>query len=250
MTLLSLENLSVTRHGQRVVDDISMSVGAGEVLGLVGPNGAGKTTLMRAALGLLPHQGRSSLAALPPAVRARHAAWLPQTREIAWPVTVDTLVALGRSPHAPTPDDAPAVTRALRRTDLLSYRQRIATRLSGGERARVLLARALAQETPLLMADEPIAGLDPAHQIATMEVFNTLAAGGQSVVVSLHDLGLAARFCTRMVMLDHGRMVAHGTPEAVLSDRRIADVFGITVFRAETAGGLVLQPMARAGDGR
>ncbi|WP_206599345.1 ABC transporter ATP-binding protein [Methyloceanibacter stevinii] len=249
--LLGLEYLTVFRGDRKVVDAVSLAVAAGEVVGLVGPNGAGKTTLMRGALGLLPHEGRSTLAALPTEARSRHAAWLPQAREIAWPVSVETLVALGRIPHgarwfADSHEDVRAVSAALAQMDLDGFRHRIATRLSGGEQARVLLARALAQETPLLLADEPIAGLDPAHQIATMEVFHALAGQGHAVMASLHDLGIAARFCTRLVMLDAGRLVADGPPGDVLSPARLRDVFGITAWRSETPEGLVIQPIARA----
>ncbi|ARE39827.1 Vitamin B12 ABC transporter, ATPase component BtuD [Rhodovulum sp. P5] len=248
MTLLALDGLTVRRGDCPVVDGVSLSVAPGEVVGLVGPNGAGKTTLMRAALGLLPHRGQSSLAVLPPIDRARQAAWLPQSREIAWPVTVETLVALGRHPHgggAPAADKD-AIARALARMDLTGFRNRIATRLSGGEQARVLLARALAQDTPLLLADEPIAGLDPAHQLATMAVFNDLAAEGRGILVSLHDLGLAARFCTRLVLMQAGRVVAEGAPDQVLSAERLADVFAITAWRKETPEGLILHPLSIA----
>ena len=252
MTLLALEDLTVLRGEVPVVNAVSLSIVPGEVVGLVGPNGAGKTTLMRGALGLLPHRGRSTLSALTSGQRAQFAAWLPQAREIAWPVTVETLVTLGRVPYgagrmAPSPEDARAVSAALDQMDLRGFRQRIATRLSGGEQARVLLARALAQETPLLLADEPIAGLDPAHQITTMEVFNMLALEGRSVVVSLHDLGLAARFCTRLVMMDKGRLVADGLPGDVLSPDRLAGVFGITAWRDDTPEGLVIQPTSLSG---
>ncbi|WP_116133502.1 ABC transporter ATP-binding protein [Tropicimonas sp. IMCC34043] len=252
MSLLTLDAVTVLRGQCPVVDAVSLAIDAGEVVGLIGPNGAGKTTLLRGALGLLPHTGRSSLSQMPPAARARHAAWLPQGREIAWPVDVETLVALGRVPHgaglsALSAKDAAAVERALARMDLGGFRKRIATRLSGGEQARVLLARALAQEAPLLLADEPIAGLDPGHQIATMEVFNDLAAEGCGVVVSLHDLGLAARYCSRLVLMAAGRVVADGPPAEVLSPDRLAAVFGITAFLADTADGLVLQPLSRSG---
>ena len=252
MSLLALDALGVLRGPCPVVEGVSLTVGRGEVVGLVGPNGAGKTTLMRAALGLLPRRGRSSLAAMPPGTRARHAAWLPQGREIAWPVTVETLVGLGRVPHgagagALTGADRQAVTRALDRMDLAGFRDRIATRLSGGEQARVLLARALAQEAPLLLADEPIAGLDPAHQIATMEVFRALAAEGRGVLVSLHDLTLAARYCDRLLLLGKGRLLAEGAPAEVLSPDRLARVFGITARWFDTPEGPLLQPLALAG---
>jgi iron complex transport system ATP-binding protein len=246
MTLLVLDALSVRRGPCPVVDAVSLTVGRGELVGLIGPNGAGKTTLMRGALGLLPTRGHSSLAAMPPGARARHAAWLPQAREIAWPVPVATLVALGRMPWAArgmTDADRAAVERALTALDLEAWRDRPATALSGGEQARVLLARALAQETPLLLADEPIAGLDPAHQLSTMAHLAGLARAGRGIVVALHDLGLAARFCTRLVLLDRGRVAADGPPDAVLTPALMRAVFGIRAWYADTADGPVFQPV-------
>jgi iron complex transport system ATP-binding protein len=244
MTLLTLDNLTVRRGLCPVVEGVSLTIKEGEFVGLIGPNGAGKTSLLRGALGLLPFEGRSSLAALAPRLRARAAAFLPQGREIAWPVTVEALVALGRNPHASTPDmDRAAVDRALQRMGLQNYRMRSATALSGGEQARVLIARALAQETPLLLADEPVAGLDPEAQLKTMEVFAGLAKEGRGVVASIHDLGLAARSCTRLVLMQAGRLVADGAPRDVLSDDNLARVFGVRGFHAETADGPVFQPM-------
>ncbi len=244
-------DVTVNRGSTPVVKSVSLTIAPGEVVGLIGPNGAGKTTLMRAALGLLPFFGSCSLAEMPVSSRARYATWLPQDREIAWPIPVETLVALGRTPHGASisrlsSQDAEAVRRALEKADMWAFRDRIATQLSGGEKARVLLARALAQETPMLLADEPIAGLDPAHQIATMQVFNTLASDGRSVLVALHDLGLAARFCSRLVLMQAGRMVADGRPEDVLTAHNLAEVFGIDAYRVETADGLVLQPLGLA----
>lgn len=248
MTLLAVQDLTVRRGDCPVVDAVSLTIGAGEVVGLIGPNGAGKTTLMRGALGLMPHAGHSNLSVLPPRARAKAAAWLPQAREVAWPVTVETLVALGRVPHLGAgarmgEGDRAAVTRALERLDLRGFAGRDATRLSGGEQARVLIARALAQEAPLLIADEPIAGLDPAHQIACMEVFAGLAAEGRSVLVSLHDLGLAARHCTRLVLMERGRLVADGPPQEVLTEDNLARVFHLRAHFAQTADGPVFQPL-------
>ncbi|WP_394199208.1 ABC transporter ATP-binding protein [Litoreibacter albidus] len=248
MSLLTLREFGVARHQCDVLRDVELTIDSGEMVGIIGPNGAGKTTLMRGALGLLAHRGESSLAAMTPRERGRAVAWMPQAREIAWPVDVETLVMLGRSPHMglgrrPTRTDHDAVARALDRMDLTGLRSRTATQLSGGEQARVLIARALAQDTPLLMADEPIAGLDPAHQIATMQEFASLASEGRSVVVSLHDLGLAARHCTRLIVIDKGRVVADGTPVDVLTQELIRDTFGISAFVQTTPEGLVVQPM-------
>ena len=242
MTTLTLTGLAVRRADQTVLHPTDLTVGPGEVVGLIGPNGAGKTTLLRAALGLLPAEGFSSLAALPPPVRARTAAWLPQKREIAWPVTVERLVALGRPPGA---QDTGIVERALARMELAPLRDRPATALSGGEQARALIARALAQDTPLLLADEPAAGLDPAAQIAAMEVFAALAGEGRGVIVSLHDLGLAARHCTRLVLLTEGRVMADAPPPAVLTPDLLARSFGIRAYFTDTADGPVFQPLDR-----
>jgi len=248
MSLLAFSNLSVTLRGRKVIRDISLSVGEGEFVGLIGPNGAGKTTLMRAALGLLPYTGQSSLADMSAGVRAKAVAWMPQSREIAWPVSVETLVMLGRLPHLgggqkPSSIDQAKVDDAITRMELDPLRHRAATQLSGGEQARVLIARALAQDTPLLMADEPIAGLDPAHQIATMQTFDRLARQGKSSIMSLHDLGLAVRHCTRLVLLKDGQLIADGPPVDVLTPERLAHAFGITAWYSDTAHGPVYQPL-------
>ncbi len=248
MSALSLSDLGVTLRGRTVFSDVTFSVGPGEMVGLIGPNGAGKTSLMRAALGLIPCDGTSSLATLSPAERARAVAWMPQAREIAWPVPVERVVALGRLPYLPLrgglPDqDRAHVESALDRLDLQGLRHRAASRLSGGEQARALIARALAQDTPLLMADEPIAGLDPAHQISAMRIFRDLAREGRAVIVSLHDLGLAARHCTRLILLAEGGVMADGTPAEVLSPERMARAFGVSVWHQDTPHGPVFQPL-------
>ncbi|MEY8802043.1 ABC transporter ATP-binding protein [Leisingera sp. XS_AS12] len=248
MSALSIENLSVTLRGRPVLRDVSFQIQAGEFVGLLGPNGTGKTSLMRAALGLISCAGRSSLAELSAADRAQVVAWMPQSREIAWPLPVERLVALGRLPHLPQgvrlpPADQALVDRAIARMGLDSFRARAASRLSGGEQARALIARALAQDTPLLMADEPAAGLDPAHQISTMEVFASLAAEGRSALVSLHDLGLAARHCTRLILLAECGILADGPPAEVLTPDLMARAFGISVWHETTAQGSVFQPL-------
>ncbi|TKD21749.1 ABC transporter ATP-binding protein [Rhodobacter capsulatus] len=239
MSLMELDNLAVRRGGRVTLHPASLRVEAGEFIGLIGPNGAGKSTLLRAALGLIAAQGRSSLAQLSPRARARLAAWLPQQREIAWGLRVAALVALAQDGR----EDAPQVAAALARMDVATLAQRPATALSGGEQARVLIARALAQDTALLLADEPIAGLDPAHQIACMALFASLAAEGRTVIAALHDLGLAARHCTRLLVLHQGRIVADGPPRAVLTPELLREVFAIRCHLAEAEGGLIVQPL-------
>ncbi|WP_157017123.1 ABC transporter ATP-binding protein [Mesorhizobium xinjiangense] len=253
MTLLKLDDLSAFLGGRRVVDQVSLAVGEGECVGLIGPNGAGKSSLLRAALGLVAAAGTVEIAgrdasSWSPRQRAQHVAYLPQDHEIAWPVSVERLVALGRAPHRGRfaglgPRDRTAIEAAMRRMEVDQFRTQPATRLSGGEKARVLIARALAQEAPLLLADEPTGGLDPAHQITLMRLFRALASEGKAVVASLHDLGLAARWCTRLVLIDKGRIVADGPPDTVLNEEALRAVYGVTAFRGEAEGGMVLQPL-------
>ena len=248
--LIKLESLSV-RFGQSLVlQDINLSVGQGELVGLVGPNGSGKTTLLRAALGLIPHAGEVLFGGdprdqLPPLERARRIAFIPQQREIAWPLRVDKIIALGRAPYLgqeTAEQSQAAVNRAIDKADLNSVRERPALELSGGEQARVLIARALAQETPVLIADEPAASLDPAHQLTLMQTFRAHTRDEGTVLVSLHDLGLAGRFCDRVVMLSGGRLVADGVPQDVLTQERLLEVYRVHAFIDRDADGLLILP--------
>lgn len=244
MTALTLAAISVVQGKRKVIDHVDLSLQPGEFVGLLGPNGAGKTTLLRAALGLLPHQGQSSLSQLSPIERAKRAAFMPQGRDIIWPITVERLVALGRIAHgASDPSGAAAIEDAIDALELAPMRHRPATQLSGGEQARALIARALAQKAPLLIADEPVAGLDPAAQIKVMRVFASLAAQGHGVLASLHDLGLAARYCTRLILLHQGRIAADGPPAQVLSAENLAHVFGITAHFSQGPQGAIFQPL-------
>lgn len=253
MSLLSVSGLSVSLSGKRVLDGVSFAVQPGEFIGLIGPNGAGKSTLLKAVLNLTASEGRVEIAGhdarrLPARERARHIAYLPQERDVAWAVPVETLVALGRAPHRPgfgplSEADKMAVRSAMRWMDVETLGSRPSTNLSGGELARVLIARVLAQETPLLLADEPAAGLDPLHQIALMRTFASLAGEGRSVIASLHDLALAARWCSRLILLDGGRLMSDGAPETVLAVANIRRTYGITIHSQHTEHGWIVQPL-------
>lgn len=252
MSHLTLQNISVMRGVRQAVANASFTLPQGELVGLIGPNGAGKSSLLAALAGSLPYEGTLEIAGhdvthMDLRTRAKQLAYLPQERRVDWPVTVERLVMLGRLPHLgpfrqPGADDAAAVTRALTAVDALHLKDRNATKLSGGEMGRVLMARALAVETPFLLADEPVAALDPAHRLLTMETLKTHATQNHGVLVVLHDLGLAARFCDRLIVMDHGHIVAQGPPAEVLTDTLLADVYGITARRETHAGALSLTP--------
>lgn len=249
---LSVSDLSVALGGRRVVDGVSFDLAPGEIAALVGPNGAGKSTLVRGIAGLLaPEAGRvlaggRDTGRLDPKTRARTLAYLGQDRHVHWPVTVERLVALGRLPHldafhSPADGDAAAIQEAMRATDTARFRSRPATDLSAGELARVLLARALATQAGVLLADEPVAALDPYHQLQVMELLSEQAAEGRAVLVVLHELTLAVRFCPRILLMHEGRLVEDGPPDRVLSDANLAATYKIAAQRG--AGWLV--PLAR-----
>lgn len=256
MVTLAAERLSLERGGRRVLDGVDLRLEPGALIGLIGPNGAGKSSLARALIGLArPTAGRVLIddadpARLGPGEVARRVAYLPQSQDIHWPVSVERLIALGRLPHlAPLSrlraEDRAAVAAAMAETGIGALADRVATTLSGGERARVLLARALAAGAPALIADEPIAALDPGHQIDVMDLLAARARAGSLVVTVLHDLSIAARYCDRLVLLDRGRVAADGPPDVVLSDERLDRVYGISVWRGACLGARLVVPMAR-----
>jgi len=245
MVSLTLDKVGVTLGRRAVVTEVSAAFEPGTLTGIVGPNGAGKSTLARAMLALVPASGRvllngEDVAATPRATLARKIAYLPQGQVLHWPLTVERLVGLGRLPHlAPmskiaAADDA-AIARAMDRADVLGLKDRIATELSGGERARTLFARALAVEAPALIADEPLASLDPGHQIDVMELMRSEADAGVLVIAVLHDLTMAARYCDRLLLIDGGTVAADGTPAEVLTPELLRRVYGIDA-RVETGG--------------
>jgi iron complex transport system ATP-binding protein len=253
--LLTVRDLSVTLGGRAVLNDISLSLSSGHLVALVGPNGAGKTTLLRALAGLVPsegaiHVGGDALSSLSLRERARRFGYLPQGHIVHWPLPARDIVALGRYPHGAmdparlTPKDAEAVLRAMRATDVVEFSERRVTELSGGERSRVALARVLAVEAPVILADEPTASLDPRHQIDVMKNLRQVADKNTLVIVVTHDLGLAARFADTVLVLSEGRLVSQGNPAEALSEQVMADVFRISAYRAEYQREAVIVPWA------
>lgn len=249
----------VVRIGARtILDDVTLSVGAGEFVGLVGPNGAGKTTLLRLLAGLIvPSAGRVVLHGRPLGAvsrdeRARRVAALFQGAGIGWPMRVREIVALGRLPHrrafaGEDAADQAAIARAMASTQIDHLADRVEPTLSSGERMRVLLARALAVEAEMLLADEPITALDPAHQLDAMAMLRTVSHAGAGVIAVLHDLTLAARFCDRLVVMNEGRIVADAPPAAALDDGLLHRVFGVAAQRGTHAdGGAYILPWARS----
>jgi iron complex transport system ATP-binding protein len=255
--LLETRDLSVSLGAgtarKPVLSEASRTLRPGEVTAIIGPNGAGKSTLLACLAGLrVPDSGAVMLgdvplAGLSPRERGRRIGFLPQVAEVNWDIDVATLVSLGRLPHqgrwGPGVADTAAIAAALEATDTAQFATRVVSTLSGGERARALLARVLAGEPEFLLADEPLANLDPRHQFESLAVMRRVAERGAGVVLVLHDLAHARRAADRVVLLDRGRIVADDTPSAVLTPATIAEVYGVasqSVTLADGSAGLVL----------
>jgi iron complex transport system ATP-binding protein len=215
--------------------DLGLELGTGERVAVLGPNGAGKSTLLSCLAGLIAPDdgavrlGGSPVVALPAAARARALGYLPQTAELAWDLSVETLVSLGRLPWrgAPASEAQAAIDGAITAMDLDALRHRPVSRLSGGERARALMARVLATRPAWLLADEPLANLDLAHAATLMRQFREQAGEGRGVVLVLHDLATAMNHADRVLLMDRGRLVADGPPGHALSEAVIAQVWGV-----------------------
>jgi iron complex transport system ATP-binding protein len=266
VTLLEARGVSFGYPGRAVLRDVSFALGPGELVALCGPNGAGKSTLLRLLLGMhTPDAGRIELGGAPLASLrrreiARRVALLPQESPPELPLTVRETVALGRLPHLrrfepERPGDLDAVEAALAATDTAALAGRLMTELSGGERHRAHLARALAQAAPVLLLDEPTAGLDLVHQLQALELLRATVGerggAGRAVIVAMHDLSLAARVCDRILLLADGALVADAPPAAVLTPATIARVFGVRAeVRADEAGRPFVIPIAPVARGR
>jgi len=248
---LEVAGLSVILGRRDVLSEVSLVVDKGEFVAIVGPNGSGKTTLLRAIAGLVEARGRIAIAGEPLASislnqRARTITYLPQGNVFYWPLAAEEVVALGRLPQTRgaglSAADRAAVHEAMARTATLEFATRAVTTLSGGERARVAIARVVATGAMLVLADEPTAALDLQHQLTVLSLLRKHADAGGAVIAVLHDLGLAARHADRVVVLDKGRVVADGSPRAVLTAERLAATFGVVAEITEMHGALWIAP--------
>jgi iron complex transport system ATP-binding protein len=252
---LSAEHLHVRLGGATILGDLSLSFAAGQVTAIVGPNGAGKSTFLSCLAGLrTPDRGEvrlgeAPLAKLPARERARQIAYLQQTPEIAWNVDVRTLVGLGRTPYLGARGlgaaDIAAVDAALVQAEAAEFADRAIDTLSGGERARVLIARALAGDPRWLLADEPLTGLDLGHQLDAADLLRRLAGEGRGVVVTLHDLTLAARMADRVVVLAAGAVLTDGPPREALAPEILAQAYGVAARVFEGVAGPLIEVTGR-----
>jgi iron complex transport system ATP-binding protein len=247
MTAINAKNISVKYGAVQVLHDIALTAETGCFVGLIGPNGSGKTTLLRSLAGLQRLAGGEVsiggrlVVDMTDAERAKKMAYMPQGTEVHWPLVVGRLVALGRMPTVDfwrglRGPDHDAVLHALRSVDALHLTDRVVSTLSTGERARVLLARALASNPSILLADEPIASLDLNHQLLVLDVIRDLCIRGMTAVVVFHDLSLAARYCSHLVLLHEGLDFAEGLPAEVLIPSNLRDAYGVDAVLSNDLG--------------
>jgi cobalamin transport system ATP-binding protein len=256
---IELREVTVELGGRPVVHGVEATVAEGEWIALIGPNGAGKTTLLRAVAGLVPHTGSIELRgrtieALRRAELARLVAVVPQEPSTPPWMTVGEYVLLGRTPHIGTFSresrrDRAAATLALTRLDLLDYSERRLGTLSGGEKQRAVVARALAQDARIVLLDEPTAALDIGHQQQALELLDGLRAeSGLTLVAAMHDLTLAAQYADRMLLLDRGRVAADGLPADVVTEEAIARHYGASIRVVSLDGAIAVVPSRSGGD--
>jgi iron complex transport system ATP-binding protein len=255
---IEVRDVSVRIDDATILTDISLSVRTGEWVALIGPNGAGKTTLLRAIAGLTPYEGTirlddSDVSRLTPKERARKVAIVPQRPVLPPPMTVFEYVLLGRTPYIRYFDteqhhDIDVVGGALERLEISAFADRALASLSGGEQQRVVLARALAQEAPILLLDEGTSALDIGSQQQVLELVETLRmTDGFTVVSAMHDLTLAGQFAHSVALISHGRLIAEGEPADVLTEETILTHYGAAVRITHNDDGIVVAPVRAAG---
>ncbi|MGE4321640.1 MAG: ABC transporter ATP-binding protein [Sphingobium sp.] len=248
MSALVLQGVTATRNGRMVLDGVDARFAAGRLTAVIGPNGAGKSTLLDVAAGLLKpasgtvRLGDDPLSAIGRRALARRRAYLPQRAAVEWPITVERVVALGLTPSLPAfgdlpPPMRPAIDAAIAACGLDGLRMRRATGLSGGERARVLLARAIVGDPELLIVDEPTADLDPRYAIDAARRLRARADAGRTVVIAIHDLALALRFADDVVAIRDGRVHAYGPVETVMTERLLGALYDVPVRIRRDADG-------------
>ena len=259
MSLLNGTNLGYRIDNLSILKGIDIEVKPGELVGLIGPNGAGKSTLLRlltcveqAHSGKILYEGRD-VNQLSAEERARRIGYLVQGARAYWPITVEKIIGLGRIPYQKWWSDASAeddekVLQAMKITETLAYRNRIVTTLSGGEQTLVMLARIFATDPQLIFADEPVAALDPYHQLHVMEILRDHARDSRGAVVVLHDLSLAARFCDRLYLINHGELHCAGSPTEIMTAENIAEVYGVKTRITGDAEGVSVISVSRLGD--
>ena len=255
---LVAQNLAVRLGGRLLFEGLDARFEPGRVTCIVGPNGAGKSTLMACLAGLRRPEtgevrlGDAAVLKLESSARARRIGFLPQTPEIAWPIDVEALVTLGRTPHRSSgrsPADRAAVAAAMQATEVTELADRRVDTLSGGERGRVLIARALAGEPEWLLADEPLTGLDPGHQMDACALFRSFAhEAGYGVVLTLHDLALALRLADTVMVLADGGLIANGAPAEALTPEIIRRAYGVEVRLIAGEAGPLLELLGRHAD--
>jgi iron complex transport system ATP-binding protein len=253
---ITVESITCRANGREILSDVSFTLRRGELLGVIGPNGAGKSTLLKCILRIMkPSSGEVRIGGVPlssmkPTQLARSLAFVPQTTEFTFPFTVIETVLMGRTPFAgrlrpESTGDFGVCRGCLRAVGMEELERRTITSLSGGERQLVVIARALAQEADFLLLDEPTANLDIHHRLTIMKLMAKIAGEGKGVIAVLHDLSLALRFATKLILLDGGRVRAYGTPEEVIKEELIGEVFKVRIHleRNCTTGEAIVDPL-------
>lgn len=251
MIMLEARSVSVNMGRIQCLHQVDLTLKSGELVGLIGPNGAGKSSLLKAMVGLQKTTYGSillkgqNLSTCDRRERGKILGYLEQNGDIHWPLHVKRLVELGRVPYRSgwggiSKEDQHRIEVALKKTDTWHLKDRTATNLSGGEKCRVLLARVLAGEPEIVLADEPIAALDPAHQLMVMNSFRQFVDAGGAAIIALHDLSMAARYCDQLALLKNGKLVTLGSPDEVITEARLASVYGIKARLDRDANGCLM----------